>query len=169
MTSYIKTQWPKIIISFFCLLFAIHYMAQPDPDEATLEGVRLSLLYMIKTILWLVSGLIWAAMSFVNWHEDCIRELDKRLKKVEEHAITDLDPEGNGNYIARRRCGPDKDVPHPGSEPTLDERIKKSDQDLTYLRAAMDVCGIVPGKSSTVTLTGAQLREFADKIMEDKK
>jgi hypothetical protein len=33
----------------------------------------------------------------------------------------------------------------------------------------MDVCGIVPGKSSTVTLTGEQLREFADKIMEDKK
>ena len=51
----------------------------------------------------------------------------------------------------------------------MDERIKKTDQDITYFRAAMDVCGIVPGKSSTVTLTGEQLRKFADKIMEDKK
>jgi hypothetical protein len=169
MVSYIKTQWWRVIISFFCILVAIHYLAQPAPDETTLEGVRLASKYMCNAISWLVSGLIWAAMSFVNWHDGCIRELDKRLKKVEEQAITDLDPEGNGNYIARRRCGPDKEVPYPGSEPTLDERIKKSDQDLTYLKAAMDVCGIVPGKSSTVTLTGAQLREFADKIMEDKK
>ena len=169
MTSYIKTQWWRVIISVFCLLLAIHYLAQPAPDESTFEGVKLTLQYMINAVSWIVTGLIWAAMSFIDWHEDCIRELDKRFKKVEEHAITDLDPEGNGNYIARRRCGPDKDVPYPDSEPTLEERIKKSDQDITYFKAAMEVCGIVPSKSSTITLTGEQLKEFALKIMEDKK
>lgn len=169
MVSYIKSQWWRVLISFFCLLVAIHYAAQPAPDESTLEGVKLTLQYMINCVSWLVSALIWVGMSFSNWHDDCIRELDTRLKKVEAQAITDLDPTSPGNYIARRRCGPDKDVPYPSSEPTLDDRIKKTDQDITYFRAATEVCGIVPGKSSTVTLTGEQLRKFADKIMEDKK
>ena len=169
MTSYFKTQWFRFALGCLFLILALVYLFQPAGDPNTLEGLQQDLKNEINTVSWLVSSLLWFALSYIDWHTTNLMQFDKRIKALETHAITDLDPEGNGNYTARRRCGPDKDVPYPGEEPSIDERIKKTDQDLTYLRAAMDVCGIVPGKSSTVTLTGAQLREFADKLMEDKK
>ena len=169
MVSYIKTQWWKVLISVFCLLVVMHFLAQPAPDESTLEGVKLTLQYMINAVSWLVSGLIWAVMSFVNWHEDCIRELDKRLKRVEEHAITDLDPKGNGNYIARRRCGPDKDVPFPKDAPTIEERIKKTDKMYHIMKTTQEAFGYRPSASETITVTGKQLEEYALRLMEDKE
>ena len=154
MISYWKNWWFHFAIGIVNFLGCFYFLAT-DQD---LAGVG-----------YLISGLYWIGSSVIMNNRENIRELNKRLKEVEEHAITDLDPTSPGNYIARRRCGPDKDVPYPGEEPSIDERIKKTDQDITYFKAAMEVCGIVPGKSSTVTLTGEQLREFADKIMEDKK
>ena len=154
MISYWKNWWFHFVVGIVHFLICFHFLA----TNQDMAGVGQ-----------LIGGLYWIGSSVIMNNRENIRELNKRLKKVEEHAITDLDLTSPGNYIARRRCGPDKDVPYPGEEPSIDERIKKTDQDLTYLRAAMDVCGIVPGKSSTVTLTGEQLREFADKIMEEKK
>ena len=154
MISYWKNYWLNFVACIFHILLCFHFLA----TEQDLAGV-----------LHLILAIYWIGSSFIAYNSSNIQELNKRLKKVEEHAITDLDPDGKGNYTARRRCGPDKDVPYPGEEPSIEERIKKTDQDITYLRAAMDVCGIVPDKSSTVTLTGEQLREFADKLMEDKK
>lgn len=116
MVSYIKTQWLRVIISFFCLLVAIHYMAQLAPDESTLEGVKLALQYRINTVAWLVLGLIWAVMSFIEWHEDCIRALEKRVQILENSAVTDIDKTGPNNYMVRRRLGPDKGVPYPDEE-----------------------------------------------------
>ena len=154
MISYWKNYWLNFVACIFHILLCFHFLA----TEQDLAGV-----------LHLILAIYWIGSSFIAYNSSNIQELNKRLKKVEEHAITDLDPDGKGNYTARRRCGPDKDVPYPGEEPSIEERIKKTDQDITYFRAAMDVCGIVPDKSSTVTLTGEQLREFADKLMEDKK
>ena len=154
MISYWKNYWLNFVVCIFHILLCFHFLAVEQDLEAVLQ---------------LILAIYWIGSSVIAYNSSNILELNKRLKKVEEHAITDLDPDGKGNYTARRRCGPDKDVPYPGEEPSIDERIKKTDQDITYFKAAMDVCGIVPGKSSTVTLTGEQLREFADKIMEDKK
>ena len=154
MISYWKNYWLNFVVCIFHILFCFHFLATEQDLEAVLQ---------------LILAIYWIGSSVIAYNSSNILELNKRLKKVEEHAITDLDLTSPGNYIARRRCGPDKDVPYPGEEPSIDERIKKTDQDLTYFKAAMDVCGIVPGKSSTVTLTGEQLREFADKLMEDKK
>lgn len=154
MISYWKNYWLNIVAGIFHTLLCFHFLATEQDLTAVLQ---------------LIGALYWIGSSVIAYNSWNIRELNKRLKKVEEHAITDLDPDGKGNYTARRRCGPDKDVPYPGEEPSIEERIKKTDQDITYFKAAMEVCGIVPSKSSTVTLTGEQLREFADKIMEDKK
>jgi hypothetical protein len=154
MISYWKNYWLNIVAGIFHILLCFHFLAVEQNLEAVLQ---------------LIGAIYWFGSSVIAYNSSNILELNKRLKKVEEHAITDLDPDGSGNYTARRRCGPDKDVPYPGEEPSIEERIKKTDQDVTYFKAAMDVCGIVPGKSNTVTLTGEQLREFADKIMEDKK
>ena len=116
MVSYFKTQWWRILISFFCFLVAIHCAAQLAPDESTLEGVSQTLTYMIGAISWLVNGLIWAVLSFTSWHEDCIRALEKRILILEDRAITDIDKVDANNYMVRRRLGPDKDVPYPEDE-----------------------------------------------------
>lgn len=154
MISYWKNYWFNLVAGIFHTLLCFHFLATEQDITAVLQ---------------LILAFYWVGSSFIAYNHSNIQELNKRLKKVEEHAITDLDPAGPGSYTARRRCGPDKDVPYPEEEPSIKERIKKTDQDITYLKAAMDVCGIVPDKSSTVTLTGEQLREFADKLMEDKK
>ena len=154
MISYWKNYWFNLVAGIFHTLLCFHFLATEQDLTAVLQ---------------LILAIYWIGSSVIAYNSSNIRELDKRLKRVEEQAITDLDPTSPGNYIARRRCGPDKDVPYPEEEPSIEKRIKKTDQDITYFRAAMDVCGIVPGKSSTVTLTGEQLREFANKIMEDKK
>jgi hypothetical protein len=154
MISYWKNYWLNLVAGIFHTLLCFHFLATEQDLMAVLQ---------------LIAAFYWIGSSVIAYNSWNIRELNKRLKKVEEHAITDLDPDGPGSYTARRRCGPDKDVPYPGEEPSIEERIKKTDLDVTYFKAAMEVCSIVPGKSSTVTLTGEQLREFADKIMEDKK
>lgn len=154
MISYWKNYWLNVVAGIFHTLLCFHFLVTEQDIFAVLQ---------------LILALYWIGSSVISYNSWNIRELNKRLKKVEEHAITDLDPDGPGSYTARRRCGPDKDVPYPEEEPSIKERIKKTNQDITYFKAAMEVCGIVPGKSSTVTLTGEQLREFADKLMEDKK
>ena len=154
MISYWKNYWLNFVVCIFHILLCFHFLAVEQDLEAVLQ---------------LILAIYWIGSSVIAYNSSNILELNKRLKKVEEHAITDLDPDGKGNYTARRRCGPDKDVPYPGEEPSIDERIKKTDQDITYFKAAMDVCGIVPGKSSTVTLTGEQLREFGIRRLRPHK
>lgn len=84
MVSYWKTQWWRVLISVFFFLYAIHFAAQPAPDESTLEGVKLAAQYMTNAVAWMVSAILWAFMSVSNWHEDCIRALDKRVTTLEE-------------------------------------------------------------------------------------
>ncbi len=121
MTSFIKKQWVKVLISLFCLLYAIHFLAQPAPDESTLEGVKLTLQYTINSVSWLVSGLLWASMAVSDWHEDSIRELDKRVSVLEDRAVTDIDKIGPNNYMVRRRLGPDKSEPYPEEEENTED------------------------------------------------
>ena len=115
--SYIKTQWWRLLLGLVCLIFACVYAFQPAADESTLEGVRENLKTMFKVTSWLFSCLLWFVTSFLNWHEDCIWELDKknrdleeRIEALENRAITDIDEVNPNHFVARRRLGPDKDT-----------------------------------------------------------
>ena len=113
--SNLKTQWWRLLLGLVCLIFACVYAFQPAADESTLEGVRENLKTMINATSWLLSCLLWFVISFLNWHEDCIRELDKknrdleeRVEALENRAITDIDEVNPNHFVARRRLGPDK-------------------------------------------------------------
>lgn len=115
--SYIKTQWWRLLLALVCLIFACVYAFQPAVDESTLEGVRENLGTMISATGWLLSSLLWFVISFLSWHEDCIRELDKknrdleeRIEALENRAITDIDEVNPNHFVARRRLGPDKNT-----------------------------------------------------------
>jgi hypothetical protein len=154
MISYWKNWWFHFAVGIVHLVACLYFLAT-DQD---LVGVGQ-----------LICGLYWIGSSVIINNRENIKELNERLQKVEEHAITDLDSEGNGNYIARRRCGPDKDVPYPDEEPTIEERIEVSDKTFTYLKTSQDVLGFVPAESESLTLTGQQLKAIAFKVWEDKK
>lgn len=84
MVSYIKTQWFRLLLCVAFLGIAIFYALQPAGDSNTIEGLNENLDNMFTLASWLCSSLLWGIMSFVNWHEDCIRELEKRVKALEE-------------------------------------------------------------------------------------
>ncbi len=98
MISYWKNWWFHFAVGIVHVVFCFYFLA----TNQDLLGV-----------CQLIGGLYWIGSSVIINNRENIHELNERLKKVEERAITDLDPEGQGNYIARRRCGPDKDVPYP--------------------------------------------------------
>lgn len=120
MVSYFKTQWWRLLFGTIALVLCFVFLFQPAGDSSTLEGLDQDLSNSMTAVAWLVNALVWYFCSFADWSHKRIETMNKRIEKLEEHCITDLDPTTPGNYIARRRCGPDKDVPYPEEE-TKDE------------------------------------------------
>lgn len=98
MISYWKNWWFHFAVGIVHLVACLYFLAT-DQD---LLGVGQ-----------LISGLYWIGSSVVINNRENIKELNERIKALETRAITDIDKVSNNNYIARRRCGPDKDVPYP--------------------------------------------------------
>ena len=115
--SYLKTQWWRFLLCLVCLGIAIFCALQPAADSSTVEGLNENLGNMFASACWFGSSMIWGIMSFVNWHEDCIRELDKKNRELEERvyalehrAITDIEEKSPNHFIVRRKLGPDKNT-----------------------------------------------------------
>ena len=154
MISYWKNWWFHFVVGIINFLVCLHFLAT-DQD--------------ILGVAWLVSGLYWIGSSVICNHRDNIKKLHERVTELENRSITEIEQTAPNHYTCFRRLGPDKNVPFPEEKPSLEERIKVSDQNFTYLKTAQNVFGFVPGKEEALTLTGEQLREFALKVMEDKK
>ncbi len=116
MKSYIKTQWWRLLIALLCFGAACFYAFQPAGDSATLEGLNYDLGNIVSFVINLLGFVIWSFSSFIDWHTDCIRGLEKRIEDLENYTITDIDKVSENNYMVRRRLGPDKDVPYPDEE-----------------------------------------------------
>ena len=52
-------------------------------------------------------------MSFIEYNSDRIEQLEKRIYRLEQEAVTDIDKISDNNFMVRRRLGPDKDLPMP--------------------------------------------------------
>jgi hypothetical protein len=119
--SYIKTQWFKLLIALLCLGVAVFYLFSPAADTSTIEGLEQDIKTSFNFFMYFSSFLLWSILSFIDYTDKRadklkahISDLEARIEELEEHCITDLDPDATpGNYTARRRCGPDKYVPYP--------------------------------------------------------
>jgi hypothetical protein len=120
MKSYIKTQWWRLLIALLCFVMACLYAFRPAGDTTTLEGLNYDLGNAISAVINFSSFIIWSFSSFIDWHTDCICELEKRIEDLENYTITDIDKVSENNYMVRRRLGPDKDVPYPDEEESKD-------------------------------------------------
>ena len=118
--SYIKTQWFKLLVALLCLGVAVFYLFSPAADTSTIEGLEQDVKTSFNFFMYLSGFILWSVLSFIDYADKradklkaYISDLEARVEELEEHCITDLDPTTPGNYIARRRRGPDKDVPYP--------------------------------------------------------
>lgn len=116
MVSYWKTQWFRVLIASVHLGLALFYMFQPAPDTSTLEGLNALTSNMFSATVQVTCFFVWLFMSFIEYHADCIKALEKRIEILEDSAITDIDKTGPNDYMVRRRLGPDKNVPFPDEE-----------------------------------------------------
>ncbi len=154
MISYWKNYWFQFSVGILDLLLSIHHLVA-DED--------------LLCVAWLLSGLYWIGSSVIINNRENIKKLNDRITELENRSITEIEQTAPNNYTCFRRLGPDKNVPFPEEKPSIEERIKVSDQDFTYLKAAHSTLGFVPGKGELVSLTGEQLKEFALGIMEESK
>ncbi len=174
MVSYFKTQWWRFLVGCFFLIVALVYMLQPAGDPNTLEGLQQDFTNEINTVVNLVSSMLWFALSFVDWNkrnlkvaDQKISDLTSRLEALEEQAITDIDEVNPNHFIARRRCGPDKDISRPDQEPTIEERIKDTNKRLAYFNATQKVLGEIPSGDTPIIVTPSTLRKLTHTAIEE--
>ena len=113
--SYIKTQWFSLLVAILCFTYVIiKLFTTPNAGMTeSLENMYVGLNVAFNAVGWTLTGCTWLLMSFINYHEDCLKELEKRIEKLEQRSVTDIDKISDNNYMVRRRLGPDKDIPMP--------------------------------------------------------
>jgi hypothetical protein len=154
MISYWKNWGFHFAVGILNILVAIHHLATNED---------------LLCVAWLLSGLYWIGSSVILNNRDNIKKLHERVSELENRSITEIEQTAPNHYTCFRRLGPDKNVPFSEEQPSIEERIKVSDKDLTYFKVANNTLGFVPGKGEPVSLTGEQLKEFALGIMEESK
>ena len=83
MISYIKTQWWRLLIAFFCLVMAFVYMFKPGPDTSTIEGLNTLITYMFTAGTHLAGFVIWSTISFIDHSQRRIELLEKKAEKYD--------------------------------------------------------------------------------------
>lgn len=110
MVPYFKTQWWRLAMALFCIVYSIVILCTSTAEATSFEGTYLLLRDVIDSIVWLLSGVFWIIMSMIDHNEDCIRELNKRVTELEQKAITNIVIDSDYRVSALRKLGPDKNV-----------------------------------------------------------
>lgn len=109
MPSYFKTQGWRLFVSLVCLIYAFVIAFTSTAVIDSVEGLGLFIGDLVRVLMWFAASCTWAIMSFINYHEDCIKELNKRLSKLENRAITDIEELSDNHFVCKRKLGPDKE------------------------------------------------------------
>lgn len=81
--SYIKTQWFRLLIALFCLVMACVYAFQPAPEVLTVEALDEMMSNMLTASLHFIGFVIWSFISFINYNQDRIELLEKKVEKYD--------------------------------------------------------------------------------------
>ena len=57
----------------------------------SLENMYIGITTIIKCITCLIASSYWLLTSYIEYSSECIKELDKRVKKLEQTAVTRTD------------------------------------------------------------------------------
>lgn len=103
-----KTQWFRLLFAFAFFILAIVILARPA-DTSTVEGLADTTADMFSAVCNIITGMFWVVSAIMEHNSDCIRALEKRVIQLEDSCITDIDEVEPNHFVAKRRCGPDKE------------------------------------------------------------
>lgn len=111
-----KTQWFRLLFALAFFVIAIVMLARPA-DMETVEGLADTTADMFSAVCNIITGMFWLCSAIMEHNSDCIRALEKRVIQLENQCITDIDEVEPNHFVAKRRCGPDKEEkPKTGSK-----------------------------------------------------
>lgn len=111
-----KTQWFRLLFALAFFVMAIVALARPA-DMETIEGLRQVVGDLFSALCNILTGMFWVWSAVTEHNSDCIQALEKRVIQLEDQCITDIDEVEPNHFVAKRRCGPDKEEkPKTGSK-----------------------------------------------------
>jgi hypothetical protein len=103
-----KTQWFRLLFALAFFIMALVMLARPA-DMETIEGLKRAVGDMFGALCNILTGMFWVCSAIMEHNSDCIRALEKRVIQLEDRCITDIDEVEPNHFVAKRRCGPDKE------------------------------------------------------------
>lgn len=88
MVSYFKTQWWRLLIALYCFVMCCIYAFKPAPEVLTVEALDEVMSNMLTASLHFTGFIIWSFISFINYNQDRIELLEKKVEKYD--ALCDL-------------------------------------------------------------------------------
>lgn len=74
MVSYIKTQWFNLVVGLLNIGLSIRYFCIGDD---------------VWGVAWLLTAMVWLMMSFINYNDDRIKLLEKKVENLISHKEND--------------------------------------------------------------------------------
>lgn len=120
-----KTQWVRLLIALGFFAIAIVMLARPANME-TIEGLEQTVGDLFGALCNILTGMFWVCSAITEHNSECIQALEKRVIQLEDKCITDIDEVEPNHFVAKRRCGPDKE-----EKPKTGSKIEKPKNTIT--------------------------------------
>jgi hypothetical protein len=103
-----KTQWFRLLFALAFFIMALVILARPA-DMETIEGLKQAVGDMFGALCNIITGMFWVVSAITEHNSECIQALEKRVIQLEDRCITDIEEVEHNHFVAKRRCGPDKE------------------------------------------------------------
>mgnify|MGYP003298024537 CR=1 FL=1 len=120
-----KTQWFRLLFALAFFIVAIVMLARPA-DMETMEGLKQAVGDMFGALCNILTGMFWIVSALNEHNSECIQALEKRVIQLEDQCITDIDEVEPNHFVAKRRCGPDKE-----EKPKTGSKVEKPKNTIT--------------------------------------
>lgn len=156
LPNFFKTQWIRLLFGLIFFILAIVRLVTLPELEADLEGYIDGLFGVSCNLM---TGLFWFVAALTEHNSECVKALEKRVIQLEDRSITDIEEVEPNLFVAKRYCGPDKEVkPQP---PKSGSKIEKPKNTITVIVTK-------DGKTTTteVSVDDADFNKIVKKVLD---
>lgn len=99
--SFWKTQWFSMVVAFIAIAAGVClFIRAVSTVEPEVELFFLSL-------FWFLISEVWVITALVDYSNLRIKQIQDRIERLENCAITEIVEESPNHYVVKRRLGPD--------------------------------------------------------------
>jgi hypothetical protein len=99
--SFWKTQWFSMTVAFIAIATGFVYLIR----AASLVDPEVELFFL--SLFWFLISEVWVITALVDYNNLRIKNIQDRIERLENCAITDIVEESPNHYVVKRRLGPD--------------------------------------------------------------